>query len=157
MDEALARLTEPYAPRPSLRIGAVQELRAAGLEAGVSLSPILPLINDSKASIAQVFGAARAADALWVWHNLLFLRSCARAVFFPFLEEHFPHLIRRYRDRYSRGDFLTGAYVELIRARVESARVEHGFPAPGSRERMPAARVHPQQLSIPWAGETSTA
>jgi DNA repair photolyase len=41
MDAALARLIEPYAPRPELRMSAVEELRKAGIAAGVSLSPYI--------------------------------------------------------------------------------------------------------------------
>ena len=115
MDASLARLTEPFAPRPELRMAAVKELRAAGIRAGVSLSPILPLINDSEESIGRVFAAAREADANWVWHNVLFLRSSARAVFFPFLEEQFPKLVKKYQERFRAGDFITGAYLEFVR------------------------------------------
>jgi DNA repair photolyase len=42
----LARLLEPRAPRPDLRISAIRELRAAGLNAGVLASPLLPGITD---------------------------------------------------------------------------------------------------------------
>src|ERR1700732_49983 len=42
----LARLLEPRAPRPDLRLAAVKELRNAGLHVGVSASPLLPGITD---------------------------------------------------------------------------------------------------------------
>src|SRR5271155_1318050 len=38
----LARLLEPRAPRPDLRLEAVKQLRQAGLNVGVSASPLLP-------------------------------------------------------------------------------------------------------------------
>ena len=50
MDAKLARLIEPYAPRPELRMEAVRALREAGIAAGVSLSPLLPLINPQTTS-----------------------------------------------------------------------------------------------------------
>src|ERR1700752_4473856 len=42
----LARLLEPRAPRPDLRLAAVRQLQEAGLRVGVSASPIVPGITD---------------------------------------------------------------------------------------------------------------
>src|SRR6202008_4480784 len=42
----LARLLEPRAPRPDLRLQAVKQLREAGLAVGVSASPLIPGITD---------------------------------------------------------------------------------------------------------------
>src|SRR5205807_5905767 len=38
----LARLLEPRAPRPDLRLAAVRQLHEAGLRVGVSASPLIP-------------------------------------------------------------------------------------------------------------------
>jgi hypothetical protein len=43
------------------------------------------------------------------------------------LEQHFPHLLRRYRERYERHAYLRGSYVEVIRERLESVRVTYGL------------------------------
>jgi len=139
MDARLARLTEPYAPRPELRIGAVEELRKAGIAAGVSLSPILPLLNDSEESIDAVVGAASRAGAQWVWHNVLFLRACARAVFFPFLEREFPEIVGRYKARYNRTDFIKGEYLDSVKAKVDRARDRHGIESGLVRRREAAS------------------
>ena len=148
MDEKLARLIEPYAPRPELRMEAVAALRAAGIPTGVSLSPILPLINDSQASIDGVIGQAAEAGAEWVWHNVLFLKPCARAVFLPFVEREFPGLIHRYRARYERREFLSGPYLDVIRARVDRAR-ERWKLERRSREVAPVI-PKPPQLELPF-------
>ena len=51
VDEALARILEPYAPRPSLRVESVRKLASSGLVVMVMNSPVLPLINDSRESL----------------------------------------------------------------------------------------------------------
>ena len=43
----LARILEPRAPRPDLRLDAVRQLSEAGFDVGVSCSPVLPGITDS--------------------------------------------------------------------------------------------------------------
>jgi len=59
----LARILEPRAPRPDLRIDAVRQLSEAGLTVGVSCSPVLPGITDSPADLEAVVRAAAAAGA----------------------------------------------------------------------------------------------
>src|SRR5262249_50284160 len=44
----LARLLEPRAPRPDLRLAAVRKLREAGVAAGVFAMPIIPGLTDGE-------------------------------------------------------------------------------------------------------------
>src|ERR1700691_4088816 len=46
LDERLARLIEPRAPRPALRLAAVKKLADAGVPVRVLAHPVIPLIND---------------------------------------------------------------------------------------------------------------
>ncbi|MGA2385448.1 MAG: radical SAM protein [Candidatus Bathyarchaeia archaeon] len=45
-DDHLARLIEPFAPLPSERLRAAQDLIKAGIPVSVRLDPIIPLVND---------------------------------------------------------------------------------------------------------------
>ena len=47
----LARLLEPRAPRPDLRIDAIRQLKAAGLRVGVSASPLIPGLTDREGDL----------------------------------------------------------------------------------------------------------
>jgi DNA repair photolyase len=127
MDTELARLLEPYAPRPDLRQEAVRQLAAAGLRVGVFSAPILPLINDSEAMLDAVAAAAREAGASSYGGNVVFLQPCAQKVFFPFLEKQFPHLARRYRERFTESPYLRGDYPKRIQERLEAVRQRHGL------------------------------
>lgn len=127
MDADLARILEPYAPRPALRIGSVRKLAAAGLAVCVMNSPVLPLINDSRQSLAAVAAAASEAGARYFTAQPLFLKPCSRGAFFPMLEQRFPHLVRRYRQRYEQGAYLKGEYPKLIAERVRAVRSEYGL------------------------------
>jgi DNA repair photolyase len=127
LDANLARLLEPMAPRPDLRIAAVRKLSAAGLRASVNCCPILPLLNDSDTSIDAVAKAAAKAGAVGLGANVVYLKDCAKAVFLPFLELQFPQLARGYRERFARGAYLGGAYPETIRERVRRIRRRYGL------------------------------
>ncbi len=127
MDCELARLTEPFAPRPDLRIKAVAEVVRAGVKAGVIASPVLPLITDSKQNLEQVAQAAKDAGADQFGANVLFLMPSAQRVFFPFIEKSFPKHLARYRRGYTNGAYLAGVYPAKIRERVNEIRQRVGI------------------------------
>ena len=123
----LARLLEPRAPRPDLRLAAVRQLAQAGVSVGVFPNPILPLITDSEQSLDRLAAAAADAGATYFGGGLLFLMPCAQKVFFPFLEKNFPHLLRRYKERFEKSAYLRGPYQETVRGRVKRIRNRHGL------------------------------
>jgi DNA repair photolyase len=127
VDERLARQLEPYAPRPALRLQAIEKLSTAGIRVAVLCSPVMPLLNDSRASLAAVAEAAANAGAVYMMGGVLFLKPCAQKAFFPFLEESYPGLVRRYRERYGERPFLNGHYPERMAERVKQTRERFGL------------------------------
>jgi DNA repair photolyase len=121
----LARILEPRAPRPDLRIGAVAELRQAGLRAGVMCSPLMPGITDTRASIGAVARAAAAAGASFLFAGALFLKPCSQPTFLNFVREHFPGQLEAYKRRYSAGAFVSAEYKKRVNDLVESIRSEY--------------------------------
>jgi DNA repair photolyase len=127
VDRDLARLLEPLAPRPDLRLNAVRKLTAAGIRASVFCAPVMPLINDSDPGLDAVAKAAKKAGSNGFGGNVLFLKPCSYAVFLPFLEENFPVLVRRYRERYEKTAYIRGEYPKIISDRIEAIRRRYGF------------------------------
>ena len=127
VDEGLARLLEPRAPRPALRLEALKKLSAAGIESGVFPNPIMPLLTDSEDSLDAVAQAAKSVGATFMGGGLLFLKPCSSRVFLPFLEQHFPKLIPEYQKRFGRAAFLRGEYADTVKQRVRRVRERHGL------------------------------
>jgi DNA repair photolyase len=132
------------------RIGPLSDTFLDGAFRVVGCSPVMPLINDSEASLEAVARGAAAAGAHRLWANVLFLKPCAYQVFLPFLEERFPELVRKYRERYARVAYLRGAYPEMIQQRVENVRKLHGLDRP-SEVREP--ELWPKVLQMGLFGE----
>ena len=128
-DADLARSVEPRAPSPALRFAALKRLTAAGIKAGVSLAPVLPMINDSVESIENVTRQAVEAGAVSLDSGLLFLQPTARSVFMPWLESTHPQLAGRYAERFSSSPFLRDEYAASIRARLNAMRAKYGLKA----------------------------
>jgi DNA repair photolyase len=138
LDGDLARILEPRAPRPDLRLEAVRALAGAGLTAGVSCSPVLPGITDDPRDLEAVVHAAAAAGASHLCAGPLFLKPCSAAVFLPFLEEQFPHLVENYRQRYRDRAFLPPAYGKRLAQLVASFRQKYGIGSDRRHEKRPA-------------------
>src|SRR3989475_8990390 len=123
----LARILEPRAPRPDLRLEAVRRLNQAGINAGVSCSPVIPEITDSPRDLDAVARATAEAGGKHIFANPLFLKPCSAAVFMPFLEKEFPRLAENYRRRYQDHAFLPKSYQQRISKLMASLRRKYGM------------------------------
>ncbi len=135
LDASLARLLEPRAPRPELRLRAVAALAEAGIKVGVFPNPIMPLITDREERLNDLAKAAKDHGASYFGGGVLFLMPCSRKVFFPFVGRYFPHLLRRYQEQYQKNAYLKGPYRERIRERITAIRERNGLkPGPPAPE-----------------------
>jgi DNA repair photolyase len=125
MNTRLARVLEPRAPRPDLRMNAVATLRQAGLRTGVMCSPLMPGITDSRSSIAAVAKAASQADACFMGAGALFLKPCSQPTFLSFVREHFPAQLKAYEQRYGERAFVSTEYRRRISDLVDAIRREY--------------------------------
>jgi DNA repair photolyase len=150
LDERVWRETEPGTPHPKARIEAVRALNDAGIPTGVLMAPILPGLSDSRRQMHAVIEASLDAGATHVSPILLHLRPGVREQFMPWLEQHHPDLVERYRRLYPRAyasaderrdlGRRVGALVESARrrrperaeARPSAQRFRRGAEAPGS-------------------------
>jgi len=110
LDDRIWRLTEPNTPPPRQRLRALSRLRAAGLDVGVGMAPILPGLSDTPELMADVVRAARDAGATSIWTNVLYLRPGTREHFLEHLARDWPELVPTY-ERLYRGREIGRAHV----------------------------------------------
>jgi len=147
----LARILEPRAPRPDLRLDAVRKLNEAGVAAGVICAPVLPGITDSTADLEALVEATAQAHGKYIFANPLFLKPCSAAVFLPFLEKEFPHLVKSYRDRFASGAFVAKSYRRRISDLMAKLRQKHGIVNAYERYAVkshPAAGASAEQMAL---------
>ncbi|NLD43558.1 MAG: radical SAM protein [Chloroflexi bacterium] len=102
----LALRLEPGAPPSSRRFAALADLAARGIEAGVTMMPILPWIEDAEEDVVAILRCAADCGARYVMAGFgLTMRDRQRAYFYRELDRLFPGLRERYEraygDRYS--------------------------------------------------------
>jgi len=145
LNTRLARILEPRAPRPDLRLDALAKLSKSGLKAGVICAPVLPGITDSPAALDKLVRATKEAGGAYISANTLFLKPCSASIFLPFLEKEFPDLVTDYRKRYADRAFVSKAYSKRLSDLMSALRKKHGitresrhraYPPPQESEQM---------------------
>jgi DNA repair photolyase len=144
LDGALARIMEPRATTPERRLKTVERLAAAGIPVGVSVSPMIPFINEPE--LEHVLERARAAGATSAFATVLRLPWEVNPLFQQWLQTHFPeraarvmarvHDLRGGRDndaRFHERMKGQGVWGDLLAQRFAKATRRLGY----RRERLP--------------------
>ncbi len=125
VDPEVWRTTEPGTAPPRQRLRALSALVEAGIEAGVGMAPILPGISDRPEQLAEVVKAVRAAGAVSVWANLLYLRPGTKEHFLEALARDWPEELERYERLYDGRAYLPRREVDPVRETVRRLAREH--------------------------------
>jgi DNA repair photolyase len=144
LDGRLARIMEPRAASPERRLRTIAALSKAGVPVGVSVSPLIPFINEPE--LERVLEVAHDAGATRAFSIVLRLPWEVNPLFQQWLEQHFPERAARVMARIremrggrdydaSFGTRMTGQgiWAELIRQRLHKACERLGM----NRERTP--------------------
>jgi DNA repair photolyase len=150
LDPRLIRQVEARSPMPRVRLRALEQLVAAGINAGLIVAPVLPGISDALPQLDALFRAAREAGARFVHAGPLRLYPAVRDRFLPVVEEHFPELAARYQRAYARSSGAPRSYATALARRIQRLQRRFGFPVnAGMRDRYAAERSGPQgQLAL---------
>jgi DNA repair photolyase len=138
LDPKLARVMEPRAATPPLRLDALRQLTAAGVPTSVMVAPVIPALNDSE--IERILDAAAAVGVKEAGYVLLRLPLEVRDLFREWLMANFPdryrHVFKLIRDTRGGKDYdssfgkrMTGAgpVAWMIGRRFELACGKLGF------------------------------
>lgn len=138
LDPHLARVMEPRAAAPHRRLKVIETLSKAGVPVGVSVSPVIPFINEPE--IEQVMEAAAAAGATSAFSIILRLPWEVNPLFQQWLEQHFPDRAQRvmarirdmrggkdYDSRFGKRMSGEGVWAQLYAQRVQKAKQRYGL------------------------------
>jgi DNA repair photolyase len=162
LDAKLARVMEPRAPTPALRLEALRQLAAAGIPTTALVAPVIPAIND--ADIERILDAVAAAGAGSAGYVVLRLPLELRDLFREWLMANFPdrcqHVFTLIRQMRGGKDYDStfgkrmkgeGPYAWMLGRRFETACARLGLNAKKvelTTEHFRAPLQRPQQLSL---------
>ena len=137
-DDKTAREIEPYAPTSRKRFEAMARLSDVGIPTGISISPIIPGLNDQ--DIPVLLERAKQAGATEAMATLVRLSGPVEDVFLERIGQAFPDRLAKitHRIREVRGGAMTdgaffsrhhgkGSYWDVIERLFEVAKRKAGF------------------------------
>ncbi|MFX1517156.1 MAG: radical SAM protein [Promethearchaeota archaeon] len=100
-DENAQKIFEPRASTTTERFKAIQKLREEGIHSGIYFYPPLPFIGDTDENMLAIFQMAKktSAEFVYVW-SLTLKPGRNKESFFRTIQEHYPHLLSKYRQLY---------------------------------------------------------
>jgi DNA repair photolyase len=139
LDNDMKRALEPRAAAAAARLKAMRTLADAGVQVGVLVAPIIPVLTEHE--IEAVLEASREAGASVAGYTLLRLPWEVKDLFREWLAEHFPdraaHVMSVVRELRGGRDndpqfgtrmHATGAVAQMIRQRFRLALRRLGYP-----------------------------
>ncbi|NJE25925.1 radical SAM protein [Thermococcus sp. MV5] len=104
LDEKLAKILEPGAPKPTERLETMKKFKEVGFLTGVCFIPVLPFLSDSEEQLDEMIKTAAEYGADFCLIGALTLfgsgpRDC-KTLYYQFLEEYYPELVPRYKKLY---------------------------------------------------------
>src|SRR5262249_20664806 len=109
LDPNLQRVLEPRTSVPQARLDAINQLRSAGIPAGVMVAPVIPGLNDHE--IPKILNACAKAGAQFAGYTIVRLPWAVAPLFEHWLGEHFPERREKVlgRIRHLRGERLNNS------------------------------------------------
>jgi DNA repair photolyase len=161
LDPTLARVMEPRATAPERRLRTIERLARLGIPVGVSVSPVIPFLNEPE--LERVLERARDAGATTAFSTVLRLPWEVNPLFQQWLQAHFPEraarVMARVRDlrggrdndsRFGQRMHGEGVWARLLAQRFQKAAQRLGL----NRERVP---LDLSQFRRPLAQKTTSA
>ncbi|OOL27802.1 hypothetical protein GQ85_36380, partial [Rhodococcus rhodochrous] len=138
-DPDLQKQIEPGTPSPKARLDLIRAVSDAGLPCHVMVAPVIPCLTDSTRHLDDLLGAISAAGATGVTVLPMHLRGATRGWFLSWLGQEHPALLRRYRQIYGRGAYVSPEYKTWLKDRVDPLVARYGLGARVAEHRRPAA------------------
>lgn len=137
-DHDLQQSIEPGTPSPRARLDLIRAVTDAGFDCTVMVAPVMPYLTDSAGHLDALFAGIADAGATSVTVLPMHLRGSTRGWFLTWLADHHPALVRRYRQLYGRGAYVTPEYRTWLRGRVAPLMSRYGLAGGADQQREPA-------------------
>ncbi len=132
LDDATARIFEPGATAPSLRLKTLELALQRGLYSGVSLMPLLPFINDTAAQLDYLYQTFKKAGIKYLLPSTLTLfgtgTSDSKTLVLRAVEKHYPQLLEKYQRFFKDGPQMPLYYRQAFAKKQAELCAQYQLP-----------------------------
>lgn len=123
LDDDVARIFEPGATVPSIRLQTMKATIDGGFSSGVSMMPLLPWISDTKENLELMFNTFKEVNANYVMPASLTLfgngSADSKILVFRAIEKHYPHLLEKYKNYFDNNYEMPSYYTKALYKKLD--------------------------------------
>lgn len=131
LDDSVAKIFEPGATLPSVRLNTLEQTATEGFHCGVSMMPLLPFISDTEDKIENMLEAFKKAGAKYVFPASLTLfgegQADSKTLMFRAIQKHYPELYDRYKNLFANDFRIDSAYMAELNKKTNRLLNKHGI------------------------------
>jgi DNA repair photolyase len=132
LDDKVAKIFEPGATKPSLRLETLRKLLQEGFYAGVSLMPLLPFISDTKEHLDLLFSTFKKIGANYVMPATITLfgnePADSKTLMLHAIKKHYPGLEEKYLGYFKSGSEMPAFYQKAFYKKMQELHKEYDMP-----------------------------
>lgn len=132
IDEKIARIFEPGAPKPQARLDALKHIRSHGFHSGISMMPMIPYISDRGEHLEEMFQAFKENDAQYVMPADISLFdngvSSNKTLMFRAVKKHYPELLPKYEKLFATQNHLPDYYRKAFYEKMSELSQKYQIP-----------------------------
>lgn len=129
LDDATARIFEPGATAPSLRLQSFKNTLQEGFLSGISLMPLLPFISDTTAHLDLLFSTFKECNAYYVLPATLTLfgheKAASKTLMLQAIQKHYPELLPKYQKYFQSGSEMPAYYKAAFAKKMKELAVQY--------------------------------
>ena len=129
LDDDVAKIFEPGAPRPSERLASIGRLLEQGFFVGISLMPLLPWIADTTEKLEETFSTFKKLGVHFLLPATLTLfgneKASSKTLYFRALEKHYPELLPKYLKYFENSNEMPSYYWNAFQKKMRELSVAH--------------------------------
>ena len=127
-NDRLAAKIEPYAPSPTRRLAAMNQLSQQGINVGVHIMPILPYINDTEKNIKNIVMQSKQNGADFIMASFgVTLRDRQRDYYYNELNKLKAGFSKNYQKQYGDAYYCESKKAKKLKAYFKKLCNEHGL------------------------------
>lgn len=131
LKDDVARIFEPGATPPSLRLKAMEVVRKSSLTTGVSLMPLLPYICDTTEQLELFFSTFRKIGVDYILPATLALygtdKADSKILVLRAVKKHYPDLLEKYEKFFNTSDEMPLYYQRAFRVKMKQLHQEYAL------------------------------
>lgn len=130
--DEVARIFEPGATRPSLRLETMEKVKADGFKVGVSLMPLIPFISDTTEELKYAFSTFSQLGVDYVMPATITLfgngKADGKTLMLNAIRKHYPHLEKKYISYFANGHEMPLYYRQAFSKKMIELKEKYKIP-----------------------------